>query len=44
MINTNTIYYNVNDWMTKMAALWKTSEVDAVAASSVMCTRSSTLG
>ena len=32
MINTKTIYYNV---MTGMAALWNTSVVDAVTASSV---------
>ena len=30
MSNTETIYYNVNDWMTGMMALWNTSAVDAV--------------
>ena len=35
MINTNTIYYNVSDWMTGMAALWNTFAVDAVTVSSV---------
>ena len=35
MINTKTIYYNVNVWMTGMATLWNTSTVDAVTASSV---------
>ena len=35
MSNTKTVYYDVNDRMTRMAALWNTSSVDAVTASSV---------
>ena len=30
MINTKTIYYDVNDWMTGIAALWNTSAIDAL--------------
>ena len=35
MTNTKIVYYDVNDWMTGMAALWDTSAVDALTASAV---------
>ena len=33
MINTKTVYYDINDCMTWMAALWNTSAVDTGTAS-----------